>query len=70
MGELLCDTLEEAEDADALSFLLLNDESVIAEKSSFTAATGDPFTDNIGRKVCMTWSSRFLLARRYSNMHQ
>lgn len=51
MGELLCDTLGEAEDADALSFVLLNNESVIAEKSSFTVATGDAFTDSIGRKV-------------------
>lgn len=69
MGELLCDTLVEAEDADALSFVLLNNESVIAEKSSFTVVTGDPFTDDIGRKV---WhGGRVLLeTRRNRNIHQ
>lgn len=51
VGELLCDTLEEAEDAAFLSFLLLENESIVAEKSSYIVTSGGAFTDGIGRKV-------------------
>ncbi|CAN0434427.1 unnamed protein product, partial [Laminaria digitata] len=50
-GELLCDSLVNAEDADALSFPLINNERVIAEKTSYTVTNGDAFTDDIGRRV-------------------
>lgn len=53
MSELLCDTLANAEDAAALSFVLLEDERVIAEQTSYTVTDGEAFTDGIGRKVCV-----------------
>lgn len=53
LGELLCESLRNAEDADALLFLVLNDERVIAEKSTYTFTTGDIFTDGVGRHVRM-----------------
>ena len=55
MGELLCDSLLDAEDAAALSFVLLQNETIVAEKSSYTAIDGGAFTDGIGRKVCYTF---------------
>ena len=53
MGELLCDSLANAEDADALSFVLLNDNRVIAVQTSYTVIDGSAFTDGIGRKACL-----------------
>eukprot|EP00904_Undaria_pinnatifida_P008017 jgi/Undpi1/4345/HiC_scaffold_17.g07711.m1 len=50
-GELLCDTLAVAEDALFLSFVLLDDETIVAAKSSYTVANGSTFTDGVGRKV-------------------
>ena len=55
VGELLCDSLLDAEDAAALSFVLLQNETIVAEKSSYTAFDGGAFTDGIGRKVCYTF---------------
>lgn len=49
---MLCDTLAEAEDAAVLSFILLENETIVAEKSSYTVTDGDAFTDGVGRKVC------------------
>ena len=54
VGELLCDTLAYAEDAAALSFALLQNETVTAEKSYYAVTNGEVFTDGIGRKVCFT----------------
>ena len=54
VGELLCDTLADAEDAAALSFALLQNETVTAEKSYYAVTNGEVFTDGIGRKVCVT----------------
>lgn len=51
MGELMCDSLILAEDANALSFVVTNNEIVVAEKLSYTEISGEAFTDNIGRKV-------------------
>lgn len=53
VGELLCDSLANAEDADALSFVLLNDNRVIAVQTSYTVIDGSAFTDGIGRKACL-----------------
>lgn len=51
MGELMCDSLDLAEDADTLSFVITNSEVIVAEKLSYTVTSGEPFTDSIGRKV-------------------
>lgn len=51
VGELLCDTLEVAEDAAFLSFIIHEGDTIVAEKSSYTVAEGDSFTDGIGRRV-------------------
>lgn len=53
VGELLCDSLANAEDAPALSFILLDGERVVAEQTSYTVTGGDPFSDEIGRQVCL-----------------
>lgn len=63
MSELLCDTLANAEDAAALSFVLLEDERVVAEQTSYTVTGGEAFTDGIGRKVCSLREQRFIFRR-------
>lgn len=51
MGELLCDSLVNAEDAATLSFVLLEGERVVADQTSYTVTDGDAFSDGIGRRV-------------------
>lgn len=51
LGELLCESLENAEDAGALSFLILDNDNIIAEKTSYVYTPGDIFSDGTGRHV-------------------
>lgn len=51
LGELLCDSLVNAENAESLSFVLLEDERVVAQQTSYVVTDGDAFSDGIGRKV-------------------
>ena len=53
VGELLCDSLVNAEDASTLAFVLLEGERVVADQTSYTVKDGEAFTDGIGRKVCL-----------------
>lgn len=53
VGELACHTLVVAEDASTLSFITHENESIVAERSSYTTTSGDAFTDGIIRKVCV-----------------
>ena len=51
LGELLCKSLAEAEDAAALSFLVLSEERVVAGRTAYGFTAGDIFTDSVGRHV-------------------
>lgn len=53
LGELVCDSLALAIDAAALSFVI-QDETLIADRASYTFTSGDAFEDGIGVHVRMT----------------
>lgn len=57
LGALLCDSLAGAEDATMLSFAIPGAEIVTAKESSYMVVAGDAFSDAIGRKVTVAYSS-------------
>ncbi|CAM9303356.1 unnamed protein product, partial [Hapterophycus canaliculatus] len=60
-GVLDCDSLEKAEDAPELRFILNNSEEVIAKRKSFTVKSADAFSNNIKR---MVWTGEVIEMER------
>ncbi|CAN0061623.1 unnamed protein product, partial [Ectocarpus sp. 12 AP-2014] len=51
LGELLCDSLVQAEDAPLLQFALSANETIIANQTSYTVVSGETFTGGVGRRI-------------------
>eukprot|EP00752_Nemacystus_decipiens_P018442 g16533.t1 len=51
LGELLCDSLDEASGSSQLRFAMSSTETVTAERTSYTEYDGDVFSDSNDRKV-------------------
>ncbi|CBN79561.1 conserved unknown protein [Ectocarpus siliculosus] len=51
LGELLCDSLVQAEDAPLLQFALSANETIIANRTSYTVVSGETFTGGVGRRI-------------------
>lgn len=51
LGEVMCDSLVVAEDAVSLSFVI-HEETLVAERSSYTFTPGGIFEDGLDRHVC------------------
>ncbi|CAN0026447.1 unnamed protein product, partial [Ectocarpus sp. 13 AM-2016] len=51
LGELLCDSLEDAPDSTFLRFNVSSTEAVIAERTSFSSVDGNVFPDGETRKI-------------------
>ncbi|CAM9390565.1 unnamed protein product, partial [Hapterophycus canaliculatus] len=51
LGELLCDSLDGAEDSELLRFVMSSTETVTAQRTSFTVVGGDVFSDDVNRKT-------------------
>ncbi|CAM9764939.1 unnamed protein product, partial [Ectocarpus sp. 4 AP-2014] len=50
LGELLCDSLEDASDSSLLRFTISSTETVIAERTSYSSIDGSVLSDGITRK--------------------
>ncbi|CAM9938469.1 unnamed protein product, partial [Ectocarpus sp. 4 AP-2014] len=53
LGELLCDSLEDASDSTLLRFNISSTETVIAERTSYSSIDGNVFPDGETRKIWM-----------------
>ncbi|CAM9373919.1 unnamed protein product, partial [Ectocarpus sp. 8 AP-2014] len=53
LGELLCDSLEDASDSTLLRFNISSTEAVIAERTSYSSIDGNVFPDGETRKIWM-----------------